>query len=391
MKTINIGHNYFIVGGSDRVLVETVKLMNDNGHEAIPFCSKNRNTLNTKYEKYFVNSISTIKPNISSLHTFFYNFDAVKKLESLLDMHPDISIAHLHIYYGKITTSILSVLKNRNIKVIQSLHEYKLACPVYTMERNGDVCKMCIKGSFYNCVKYKCKNESFSQSLVMSLESYFSRFMGDRKKIDMFVSVSRFHKEIMIESGISSSKIQVLHNFVDVNSIPYIREHDGYFLYFGRIEKLKGIDTLLSAFSKTKHKLIIVGDGSYKEHLINSIRDISNIEYLGFKSGNELNKIISRAVGVIVPSEWYENCPMNVLEAKAYGKPVIGTCIGGIPELINDGKDGYIIPVKSPDLLAEKVELVFDNFHIFSKNSRTDCEERFSKETYYSKLMTIYS
>lgn len=391
LKTINIGHNYFIRGGSDRVLVKTVELMNVNGHIAIPFCSSDPRSLPNDYLKYFVNSINTdSSSSFFQKLSFFYNSDAKSKLMELLRIEPDIDVAHLHIYYGKITTSILKPLKDKKIKIIQSLHEYKLACPIYTMERNGNICDLCINGAFYHCAQFKCKNNSLLQSLVMTIESYFSRFMGDIKLIDKFISVSYFHKGIMEEVGIPSDKIEVLHNFVDVSSIEYKPFHSGYFLYFGRIEKLKGIDTLLESFSRISDQLLIVGDGSYVDVVKEKTSNLDNVSFLGFKEGDELQNLIANSIGVIVPSEWYENCPMTILEAKAHGRPVIGTNIGGIPELITNGIDGYIIPCRDTVALRNAIVSVKQHFLSLSHNARIDAENRFSKEAYLQKLLNIY-
>ncbi|MEZ9923367.1 glycosyltransferase family 4 protein [Vibrio breoganii] len=390
MKTLNIGHNYFIVGGSDRVLIETVKLMSSHGHTAIPFCCADEKNLPSEYSKYFPSSISTDGSNPLDIIQYFYNHDAVVKLEYLLDEHPEIEIAHLHIYYGKITTSVLKVLKKRNIKIVQSLHEYKLVCPVYTMQRDGDVCDKCLDGSFYNCIRYRCKDNSFIKSSIVTLESYFSRYMGDVTLIDKFISVSHFHRTIMIKGGVPDSKISVLHNFVDTNVVTKTLKHKGYFLYFGRIEKLKGIDTLIEAFKQSHHRLIIVGDGSYVENMKSKIEHLDNIEYAGFQEGDVLATTIRNCVAVIVPSEWYENCPMNVLEAKAYGKPVLGCDIGGIPELVDDGKDGYIIPVRDSEALVNKLDYLVRDYESLASQSLDNCVINFSDTAHYNKLMAIY-
>ncbi len=391
MKILNVGHNYHVSGGSDRVLIETGKLLTSNGHTVIPFCAKSEKNENSKYSRFFPQSIDFNNINIKSLLSFFYNFDAKKSLELLVrSEEPSIDIAHLHIYYGKLTTAILHTLKKHNIPIIQSLHEYKLACPIYTMELNGNVCEKCIKGNNFHCVINKCKNSSYLQSTIMATESYISKALGDVRHIDLFLSVSEFHRNIMLKSGIPSTKLEVLHNFVDTDK--YKTEHINldYFLYFGRIEKLKGIETLISAFKGSPHKLKIIGDGSYLTPMLERISGLNNIEYLGFKEGDDLISYISNAKSVIVPSEWYENCPMNVLEAKALGRPVIGANIGGIPELIRDEIDGYIFEPGDVDGLIDKINKVSDQFTNMSVLAREDAINRFSKKAYLDKLLAFY-
>lgn len=391
MKILNVGHNYHVAGGSDRVLIETGELLTDNGHTVIPFCAQNEKNLDSAYSRFFPRSIDFNKINIRSLLSFFYNFEAKSFLISLLkSQDSSIDIAHLHIYYGKLTTSVLHALKKHDVPIVQSLHEYKLACPIYTMELNGNVCEKCINGNKIHCVLNKCKNSSYLQSTVMATESYISRVLGDIRNIDLFLSVSEFHKTVMLKAGIPSEKLKVLHNFVDTDKYKAEHTHENYFLYFGRIEKLKGMDTLISAFEKTSHKLKIVGEGAYLPEVLKRISTIQNIEYEGFKQGKELINYISNATAVIVPSEWYENCPMNVLEAKALGRPVIGSDIGGIPELIRNNIDGYVFEPGNVIKLSECIDNVTKQFTEMSILAREDAVSRFSKVAYLEKLLAFY-
>jgi glycosyltransferase involved in cell wall biosynthesis len=225
----------------------------------------------------------------------------------------------------------------------------------------------------------------------MAAESYISHFLGDIHNVDLFLSVSNFHKSIMVKAGVPEDKLRVLHNFVDTDKYKAPSTHDGYYLYFGRIEKLKGLQTLVSAFSDLNYELIIVGEGGYQEEMEKQIKNIENINYLGFKEGSDLLNIISRSRAVIVPSEWYENCPMNILEAKSMGRPVIGANIGGIPELIQDDIDGYIFEPANVNQLKSAVIKAHSRFEDMSLSARKDAVKRFSNEAYYVKLMDFYS
>lgn len=391
MKILNIGHNYFVAGGSDRVLIETGLLLEKNGHEVIPFCAENKKNIPSKYLRFFPVSIEFDSLTLSSFFSFFYNFKAKKQLSRLIEhQESHVDLAHLHIYYGKLTTSILHSLNSKGIPIIQSLHEYKLACPVYTMESKGSVCDACINGNRLPCIIKRCKNDSIAQSFIMAIESSFSRKMGDIRNIDLFLSVSEFHRAIMLKAGVPSDKLRVLHNFVNTDKYKTTETHGGYYLYFGRIEKLKGMDTLINAFRNSNQKLVIVGTGAYLTKVESSISLLDNITYLGFRSGDALIEIIADAKCVIVPSEWYENCPMNLLEAKALSRPVIGANIGGIPELIRDGIDGYIFEPGSVQGLKDAISKVDSQFTSFSKEARKDVMTRFSQEAYYKKLMGFY-
>jgi glycosyltransferase involved in cell wall biosynthesis len=393
MKIINCSQNHYVLGGSDSYFFSQSSLLQSHNHQVIPFCAKDEKNINSEWSNFFpvASDFKTLSP--TNLISYFYSCDAKSLLIKLLQEIGNIDIFQMHIYYGKITSSILSVLKKNNIPVIQTLHEYKLVCPVYTLERNGDVCEECLDGSVWPAIKNKCKDGSLVKSVVRAAETKFSRMLGDRDLVDKFISVSHFHRSKMIEGGIPSEKIVTLHNFVDTDRLLPIYGGD-YGLYFGRIEDLKGIKTLLDAAKLCSHQIKIIGDGTSLDKMKGYVgsEDITNVSFLGFKEGQELEELIQHSSYVAVPSEWYENCPMSVLEAKAYGKPVIGTRIGGIPELIEHEEDGFLIDVKNVEQLAYYMNLCSDGdvSKALGKKARENVVNNFSKNAHYEGLMKIY-
>ena len=137
MRILQISHNYHIVGGSDAVFFATCDLLTNAGHEVIPFCIKNPAS---KWARYFPRAADTCAAPVSDALRYFFNAEARDKLRQILDQAGPVDVAHLHIYHGKHTPAILPVLRERGIPIVQSLHEYKLACPVYTMQRDGKPC-----------------------------------------------------------------------------------------------------------------------------------------------------------------------------------------------------------------------------------------------------------
>lgn len=307
-------------------------------------------------------------------------------------MQPGRSTLHICIFYhGKQTPAILPVLRKRGIPIVHSLHEYKLACPVYTLQRHGKNCELCVQGSLLNSIRHRCKDKSISRSLIMALESKTGRVLGDVRHVDRFICVSDFQREIIGRAGVPQEKLASLHNFIDPANYAVPVSNEGYFLYFGRIEKLKGLQTLVNAFAETGQNLIVAGEGSWKTDLVQKIADLPNISFIGFQSGQRLAKLIQNAGAVVVPSEWYENCPMSVLEAKAYGKPVIGARIGGIPELVRHGVDGFLFEAgNTNDLIGALNGMETVDHDAFAQASRSDAEARFSAASYLDSLMNIY-
>ncbi|MCB1703170.1 MAG: glycosyltransferase family 4 protein, partial [Halioglobus sp.] len=158
----------------------------------------------------------------------------------------------------------------------------------------------------------------------------------------------------------------------------------------------KGVSTLFqSARENSDIRHLIVGTGPLEQSLKQeaSALSLENVEFLGFRQGNELKKLLSEATCVVVPSEWYENCPMTILEAFAAGRPVIGADIGGIPELIEQGQDGFTFEPKNAAALAERVRWVWENRSLareMGMAGRAKILEKFNAEQHYEGLMSVY-
>ena len=200
----------------------------------------------------------------------------------------------------------------------------------------------------------------------------------------------------MISHGIPADKISTVHNFVDVSNITPNFDVGNYILYFGRVHRSKGILTLIEAAAPLKQvPLYIVGDGEAMPEIQQIIQEnrAEHIRLLGFKQGDELQELILNSICTVLPSEWYENCPMSVLESYAYGKPVIGAEIGGIPELIEDSVDGFLVPSGDQEVLRERLlwisehrEEAVEMGHL----GRHKMETEFNADIHYEKIMNIY-
>lgn len=121
------------------------------------------------------------------------------------------------------------------------------------------------------------------------------------------------------------------------------------------------------------------------------MRSVVNIENVGFKSGEDLKKLISQAKFSIYPSEWYENCPFSVMESQMYGTPVLGANIGGIPELVEIGKTGELFESGNAEELKSKIEEMWQNTEKVRKYSENCKNTSFDDISQYcDKLIKIY-
>ena len=310
-----------------------------------------------------------------------------------------IDVAHAHNIYGRLTTSILDLLYKKNVPVVMTLHDYKLICPNYKLMCNGHVCEDCKGKIYYMAIRNRCHKESLVASTIYAFESYFNQiFKKYEKNVRFFISPSRFLKKKFIQFGWPAEQIAFIPNFLAVSEFQPKFTPGNYFLYLGRVSSEKGLLTLIEAFKKissAKLSLSIVGEGPIRNQLEKTAKADPRIQFKGYLSGNTLKETTRNALAVIVPSEWYENAPISILEALAFGKPVIGSQIGGIPEMIDDGVNGYLFEPGHVDDLREKLELVLSmpdkRISEMGQAARQKVEREYNAELHYERLMDIYN
>ena len=400
MKILSVNKFYWKKGGSESVFFNEKAMLEKGGHKVIPFSMNSDRNEPSPYSNYFVDEVdyekSDLRNRLLSASKIIYSFDAKSKMEKLLQDHSP-NLAHFHIFQHQISPSVFGPLRKNNVPIILTLHDLKPICPNYKMYVNGNVCEQCKGRRFYNCFNNRCTKGSTLGSLVNTIEMYFHYAMGYYQGVDRYIAVSRFYKQKMMEAGFPEQQVDYLPNYIDATAFDPQTADKGYMLYFGRLSEEKGISTFLDASILNKEvPHLIVGTGPLEERLRQKVADggLDNVRFLGFKQGDELKTLLSESTCVVVPSEWYENCPMTVLEAFAAGRPVIGSDIGGIPELIEDGEDGFIFEPGNAQALAEKVQWIWEHRNKareMGMQGRKKIEEQFNAELHYNGLMSIYN
>ncbi len=400
MKILNINKFYYSKGGSESYYFGLKELLEENGHEVIPFSMKDNRNYETEYSKYFIENINyenmNLKTKIVNGTKLIYSIEAKKRVKELVKISkPD--IAHLHIFQHQLSPSIIKEIKKNGTYIINTVHDLKVICPNYKMINADEICEKCKGDKFINCLKNKCIKGSTANSLLNTIEAYIHRMLKSYDYVDKFICPSQFYRDKFIEFGIPKDKVVYIPNFVDTSKIEPNYTFEDYFVYFGRLSEEKGIKTLIESMKMVKDsKLVIVGDGPLEEELRLNVKNnnITNIEFVGFKTGIELENIVKNSKFVVIPSEWYENAPMSIIEAMSYGKPVIGANIGGIPEFIENNKTGLIFKSKDSIDLANTIEmLVNDESKILEmgKNARYRAEKLYDKKVHYEKIISLYN
>jgi len=400
MKILLVNKFFFLKGGTERSFFDTARILTRNGHKVIYFSMANPNNFDSSSSEYFTKHIDFTHPlslmeKITGAAHLIYSIDAKKKIKKLIkDERPD--IVHLHNIHSQISPSILTVLKNENIPSVMTLHDYKMACPVYTLFLRGKICERCSQKKFYHCFLNKCTKDSYLKSLLNTLEmSIHHNVMHIYDLVDVFISPSQFLIGKLRKMGFSRS-IYYLPNPIFLDEYRCSYEWDTKTLmYLGRLSHEKGLHTLLKAVKGIDADCQIHGKGPLEHELkkIKQKEQLNNVTFYGHSGKEKIREYIKRAMFVVVPSEWYENSPYAVTEAFASGKPVIGSRIGGIPELVVDYETGLTFHPGNEDELRSHILYFLNNpdkIREMGKKARKLAEEKLNPSNFYNKLFSIY-
>lgn len=395
MRILNAGQNYRISGGSDRYMLDLEVLLNSKGHQVVPFAAQHPDNIPTPWSEYFPERNNFDHPKMGDLIGYVYSNSARRQIKRLLKVEK-FDLAHLHIYYGQLTGAILGSLAEEGIPIVQTLHEFKLVCPVYTMDLNGNFCRLCQNGKFNRCVINRCNRGSVARSALSTIESYVSKWLGGWEKINRFVCVSNFQRELISSMGVSADRLTTVHNFIAPHRYRKAVGSGDYVLYFGRLERIKGVFTLLNAAKKLPHiPFIIAGDGNAASDVRRTIelQKLPNVKAIGFQHGDTLDELIAGCRFSVLPTEWSETFGLTVLETFMKGRPVIASKMGGIQEIINDGVDGKFFAAGNAQNLAAEISNLWE--HVDDCREMGLCGQRkamteFDPETHYCRLNEVY-
>lgn len=376
---------YYRRGGDCIYMLNLEQLLKEHGHKVAVFAMDYPENIETPWEQYF-------PQNMSKLMAFTRPFGSAEvkaKFNKLLDdFKPE--IVHLNNIHTHLSPIIAELAHNRGIKVVWTLHDYKLLCPRYDCLRNGDdICELCFNEDKSSCKTYKCMKGSTLASFIGYKEATTWNRRRLEKCTDVFICPSKFMAQKMAQGGFNSKKLVSLCNFIDIDKCKKdTYEKENYYCYVGRLSHEKGVKTLIKAAQKLPYKLVIIGGGPLSDELKNETTN-TNIEFVGYKQWDEIKEIVSKARFSVIPSEWYENNPLSVIEAQCLGTPVLGARIGGIPELIENNVTGMIFENRNVNDLTSKLEAMWQHTFDYKEIALTS-QKRYNSESYYQNILKIY-
>ena len=416
MRVLLVNKFHYRKGGSETYYFAVADALRELGHEVHFFAMEDEKNLPCEDSDLFVpnrdyNGPTSPVAKASAALSIFYSQESKRRFQKLCErVRPD--VVHMNLVHRQITLSILDVpyLREHHVPIVWTAHDYIGVCPSYTMlDGSGAVCDACLGGRFSNCLRRKCVKGSAAKSGMAAAEGEFLKLTHAYRKIDRIICPSQFLMKKMADGGFPGEQLVWMPNYITKETIEAIEgvacpAGDGpYFLYFGRLSAEKGVDVLIKAFSEAVSelpagwRLRIAGTGP-EEGRLRALAEKSPasraIDFLGFKSGDELRSLIKGARWSVVPSTWCENMPYSIVESLAAGTPVIGSALGGIPELVQNDKTGYTFHpgdvrglagqlVSSADIPLEKRAQIGDACRSFVK-------ENCSQEEYMTQLVDLY-
>lgn len=389
MKVLIANKFWYRRGGDCIYAINLERLLRENGIQTAVFAMRHPENLRTAYDKYFPSEISFsgAKSMLGTAARSLGLGEVRTKFSKLLDdFQPD--VVHLNNIHTQLSPVLAEIAHKRGIRVIWTLHDYKLLCPRYDCRQNGEkLCEECFSCKF-SALKHKCMKNSLPASALAYIEAIVWNRKRLEKCVDAFICPSEFIRCKMIQGGFNPDKLIHLCNFIEVDKC-LLDDYDGrgdYCCYVGRLSEEKGVKTLVAAANALPdRKFVIVGDGPMREELQASAG--ANIEFAGRKDWEDVKKILGKARFSIIPSEWYENNPLSVIESLCLGTPVLGAAIGGIPELIDD-KCGMTFVSGSISDLKEKVERIFGMNFNYLGISKEFCS-CYDSHIYLKRLLKI--
>jgi glycosyltransferase involved in cell wall biosynthesis len=404
LRVLLINNCHYRRGGADVVYLNTGDLLESRGHDVAYFSTKSKYNYPTHYDDYFVRDIDALKLNfveqLAYMPRKLYSRESSRNLRKVIaHFQPD--IAHIHLYKGGLTASILPVLRKYRIPAVITLHDYSLLCPRNIMiDGEGKICERCLTATKLNCIRHRCNRKNIYYSVINYIEFVINNnLFKPRNYFDRIISVSKFNYLKHSAHPLFNDRFIHLYNFYPLLSQSRPETKRGaYFLFYGRLSPEKGVLTLINTWKRLDGnlKLKIIGGGTMSEQIKSEIAEnkLNNVEFLGFRKGEELFNLIRNSSFVLVPSEWYENNPLTIVEAYSAGKPVIGSNIGGIPELIIEGRTGYLFEMGDSAEFEEKIKLAStlndEQYLDMSETAYKFACDKFSEKTHYRDLLKIY-
>ncbi len=387
---------YYPRGGDCICMINLEALLCRMGYEVAVYAMDYPQNLPSETSSYFASEVSFsggLKDKLRAASRIFGGEGIRRSFQKILDdFRPD--VVHFHNIHSYLSPEIVRLAKAHGCRTVWTMHDYKLLCPSYNCLCQGEVCEACFTHRS-QVVKRKCMKNSLSASLLAYGEALYWNQTKLQKWVDTFVCPSDFMACKMRACGYDYTRLKTICNFIEQEKLdmfqtvePIATNTSPYYCYVGRLSEEKGVRLLLEVADKLPYPFYVAGGGPLADELREKYAS-EKIHFLGHLNSSEVVKLVKQAQAMVIPSIWYENNPLSVIESLCMGTPVIGAEIGGIPELIREG-DGMLFPVGDKELLASAIETLMSAKEIDTQSIANRAQARFSEMRYWHELKKVY-
>lgn len=388
MKILLVNKFYYPRGGDCIYTLNLEKLLIEAGHEVAIFSCDYSANIEGEWNSYFPAEVDFSgggKAKLKAACRTLFGSGVRSPFNRLIDsFQPD--IVHLNNIHSYLSPLVAEIAKKRGIPVVWTLHDYKLLCPSYACLKRGALCELCFTDKFA-VLRERCMKNSLPASLIGFAEAMVWSRQRIESITDCYICPSLFMQRKMQQGGFDVAKLHHLANFaINLPNVEVLKSD--YYCYIGRLSQEKGVKTLLEAAMRVGRPLLVIGGGPLLEELRSEYAS-DLITFTGALPPHEALQLVAKAQFSVIPSAWYENNPLSVIESLCMGTPVLGANIGGIPELIESGVNGLLFQSGSVESLTQEINRMFaypfdnDAFSIAA-------QERFNSTKYITQLTIIY-
>lgn len=385
-KRVLIVHNrYQILGGEDTVVANEVAMLREQGHEVFEYIRSNDEL---KEKTGFAKLIA----GVASIYSFRTKREVQKMIRDFA-----IDIVHVHNTLTVVSPSVFYAAFECKVPVVQTLHNFRMICPNALLYRDGHNCEECITSGLGCAVKHRCYRKSLLQTVINAAILIVHRLLGTYKKVN-FICLTEFNKKKLLEAK-NGRIMNEKHMFVKPNFAEYegeivpFDERKKQFVYVGRPERIKGIYIALDAFQKLpQYELIVCGVSNElakcKQYVLE--KDMHNVTFLGKVENQQVKEILSESLAMIMPTQLFEGFPMTIVESFACATPIIGSNIGNVGNLVQNGVNGLAFQYDDTGDLVKKIKQL-EQMPDMTKTCRQIYERKYNKQSNYEQLIEIYN
>jgi glycosyltransferase involved in cell wall biosynthesis len=386
MRILQLHNRYQVTGGEEGVVQAEQQLLRDRGH-AVQLLEVSNHDISSPLDKALV-AVKAIYSTVAKRQVG----------EAIEAFQPD--VVHVHNFFPLLSPAVYDACHDRQVPVVQTLHNYRLACPKAMFFRDGEICETCLdKGSPWPGVKYGCYRSSPTQTAVIaSMLAIHGWRKTWQERVNAFITLTEFQRQKLIQAGLPSDRLHVKPNFLDANPEPRQTPEVPFVLSVGRLSEEKGIDIAIAAYTHNPHLplLKIVGDGPIRAALEQQVQAANlnhKIIFLGRQDKSQVLALMRQAIALIFPSIWYEGFPLTIVEAFGCGLPVIASHLGSMAEIVEHEVTGLHFPAQKPEKLAAQIDYLTQQparQTTLSQNAQQVYQARYTPDINYKQLIDIY-